>query len=150
MHTRALFWIGFGMDMWDNRTFFFNNNLSSVFIAEHSTHCQEQREKGTSQQASILTLFFPLCLYRLQNTSWQLCLWQVLSLEAWWGVPLGSSQASKWQELQLHLVVGFWASQVENWSRGENKNWLSRSLPAVRSFLAKEPKNPAEAQIHHD
>lgn len=40
-------------------TTFLNNNFSSVFIAEHSTHCQEWwREKGTSQQASILTNSF--------------------------------------------------------------------------------------------
>eukprot|EP00069_Balaena_mysticetus_P015548 bmy_01822T0 len=58
---------------------------------------------------------------RLQNTSWQLCLWQVHSSEEWWGVRLDSLQASKWQELQLHLVVGCWASQVENCYKERNR-----------------------------
>lgn len=88
--------------------------------------------------------FFFFSPSRLQNTSWQLCPWQVQSLEEWWGVLLVSLQASKWQELQLHLVVGFWVSQVENWYKEENRNRSSRSLAAVQSFLAKVPKNPAE------
>lgn len=130
-----------------NRAAFFpNTNLSSVFIAEHSNHCHEQwGEKHTSQQERVLTLFlFFFSPSRLQNTSWQLCPWQVQSLEEWWGVLLVSLQASKWQELQLHLVVGFWVSQVENWYKEENRNRSSRSLAAVQSFLAKVPKNPAE------
>ncbi|MBV96068.1 Syntaxin-17, partial [Eschrichtius robustus] len=37
------------------------------------------------------------------------------------GARLASLQASKWQELQLRLVVGWWASQVENCYKERNR-----------------------------